>query len=68
MYQHFPLQRPPKFTQIWIFGLEANYLASLVLSDVSVPISSLSGDQEFSIEFLMDWRDNAIKPNSGPKK
>jgi hypothetical protein len=22
MYQHFPLQDPPKYTQIWIFGLK----------------------------------------------
>jgi hypothetical protein len=28
--QHFPLQDPPKFTQIGIFGLRTNHLASLV--------------------------------------
>jgi hypothetical protein len=30
IYQHFPLQYPPKFTQIGIFGLKTNHLASLV--------------------------------------
>jgi hypothetical protein len=27
--QHLPLQRLPKFTQIWIFGLKTNHLATL---------------------------------------
>jgi hypothetical protein len=29
MHQHFPFQGPPKFTQIWIFGLKINHLATL---------------------------------------
>jgi hypothetical protein len=29
VYQHFPLQDPPKFTQIGIFGLKTNHLATL---------------------------------------
>jgi hypothetical protein len=29
-YQHFPLQDPPKFTQIWIFGLKIYHLATQV--------------------------------------
>jgi hypothetical protein len=29
MYQHLPLQEPPKFTQIGIFGLKINHLATL---------------------------------------
>jgi hypothetical protein len=29
MYQHLPLQDPPKFTQIWIFSLKTNHLAAL---------------------------------------
>jgi hypothetical protein len=29
IYQHFPLQDPPKFTQIGIFGLKTNHLATL---------------------------------------
>jgi hypothetical protein len=30
IYHHLPLQDPPKFTQIWIFGLKTNHLATLV--------------------------------------
>jgi hypothetical protein len=29
-YQHFPFQGPPKFTQIAIFGLKINHLATLL--------------------------------------
>jgi hypothetical protein len=29
VYQHLPLHDPPKFTQIWIFGLKTNHLATL---------------------------------------
>jgi hypothetical protein len=29
VYQHLQLQDPPKFTQIWIFGLKTNHLATL---------------------------------------
>jgi DNA topoisomerase IB len=32
-YQHLPLQDPPKFTQIWIFGLKTNHLAALVYTN-----------------------------------
>jgi hypothetical protein len=28
----FQLQDPPKFTQIWIFGLKTNHLATLALT------------------------------------
>jgi hypothetical protein len=31
VYQHLPIQDPPKFTQIWIFGLKTNHLATLKL-------------------------------------
>jgi hypothetical protein len=31
IYQHLPLQDPPKFTQIGIFGLKINHLATLYL-------------------------------------
>jgi hypothetical protein len=31
MYQHLPLQDPPKFTQIGIFGLKICHLATLVI-------------------------------------
>jgi hypothetical protein len=30
MYRHLTLQDPPKFAQIWIFGLKRNHLATLV--------------------------------------
>jgi hypothetical protein len=30
IYQHFPFQGPPKFTQIWFFGLKTNHLATLL--------------------------------------
>jgi hypothetical protein len=30
IYQHLPLQAPPKFTQIWIFGLKIYHLATLI--------------------------------------
>jgi hypothetical protein len=29
IYSYLPLQEPPKFTQIVIFGLKINYLATL---------------------------------------
>jgi hypothetical protein len=29
IYQQFPIQDPPKFTQIGIFGLKTNHLATL---------------------------------------
>jgi hypothetical protein len=30
IYQHFPINRPPKFTQIGILGFNRNHLATLV--------------------------------------
>jgi hypothetical protein len=30
IYEHLPLQDHPKFTQIWIFGLKTNHLATLL--------------------------------------
>jgi hypothetical protein len=30
IYQHFPLPNPPKFTQIWIFGLKIFHLEILL--------------------------------------
>jgi hypothetical protein len=30
IYQHLPLQDPPKFSQISIFGLKTNHLATLL--------------------------------------
>jgi predicted secreted protein len=33
IYQHLPLQDPPKFTQIGIFGLKIWHLATLFLDE-----------------------------------
>jgi hypothetical protein len=30
IHQHFPLKGPPKFTQIEIFGLKTDHLATLI--------------------------------------
>jgi hypothetical protein len=30
IYQHVPFQGPPKFTQIGIFGMKTNHLATLI--------------------------------------
>jgi hypothetical protein len=32
IYQHLPMQDPPNFTQIWIFGLKTNHLATLLFT------------------------------------
>jgi hypothetical protein len=32
IYQHLPLRDPPKITQIWIFGLKIEHLATLAAS------------------------------------
>jgi hypothetical protein len=37
MYQHLPLQKPLKFTQIGIFGLEINHLATLYRLNANFP-------------------------------
>jgi hypothetical protein len=36
IYQDFPLQDPPKFTKIGIFGLKTNHLATLPACDTRV--------------------------------
>jgi hypothetical protein len=43
--QHIPLQDPPKFTQIWIFGLKTNHLATLGLCKerVCLALRALNG-------------------------
>jgi hypothetical protein len=44
IYQHLPLQDPPKLTQIWIFGLKTNHLATLAPTRcyVSLSVPSMS--------------------------
>jgi hypothetical protein len=56
IYQHLPMQDPPKFTQIWIFGLITNHLATLPSSRkqrnrASVP-AVLVLENRYSIEIL----------------
>jgi hypothetical protein len=41
LYQFFPLQDPPKFTQIGIFGLKTNHLATLLVSDKTLVVQAL---------------------------
>jgi hypothetical protein len=44
IYQDFPLQDPPKFIQIGIFGLKTNHLATLQMT--TVPIKAFNcGEQ-----------------------
>jgi hypothetical protein len=38
-YQHLPLPDPPKFTQIGIFGLKINHLATLERTVNIIPLS-----------------------------
>jgi hypothetical protein len=50
LYQHLPLQDPPKFIQIWGFGLKVNHLATLTRCCVSpcahVPLHPLEEGQD----------------------
>jgi hypothetical protein len=39
IYQHLPLQDPPKFTQIWIFGLKTNHLATLLRANPTIRVT-----------------------------
>jgi hypothetical protein len=42
IYQHFPIQGPPKCSQIWIFGSKRNHLATLpAKSSSSRPIQTI---------------------------
>jgi hypothetical protein len=57
IYQHRPLQDPPKFTQIWIFGLKICHLATLI--QMSMAAKSLliqqgaNGSKQKSIKLLI---------------
>jgi hypothetical protein len=50
MYQPFPFQDPPKFTQIWIFCLKINHLATLetMLSASSEANVAVNGTELFA--------------------
>jgi hypothetical protein len=41
--RHLPLKDPPKFTQIWIFGLKTNHLATLVKTPLGSILTVLPG-------------------------
>jgi hypothetical protein len=45
--QHLPSQDPPKFTQIWIFGLKTNHLAALLLMRIQRK-TIFFGEKKFS--------------------
>jgi hypothetical protein len=45
----FPLQDPPKFTQIWIFGLKPNYLATLAGIARYIRLTSNYGSQLYFV-------------------
>jgi hypothetical protein len=50
------LQDPPKYTQIWTFGLKTNHLATLFLSSVENRDANL---------FIVSCRDLFCEPISG---
>jgi hypothetical protein len=50
-YEPFPLQGPPKFTRIWIFGLKIYHLATLAANPNRMPHSHT---------IKMDRHDNAV--------
>jgi hypothetical protein len=43
IYQYFPIYGPPKFTQIGIFGLKINHLATLSSEETRIAINKDSG-------------------------
>jgi hypothetical protein len=56
IYQHLPLQDPPKFTQNGIFGLKIYHLATLVRADGSqLALISQGVERKFfmSLNFLL---------------
>jgi hypothetical protein len=48
------LQDHPKFTQIWIFGLKANHLATLDVTDL--PASLFDVEEKFRVTRLDKFR------------
>jgi hypothetical protein len=55
IYQHLPLQEPPKFTQIGISGLKINHLATLSATSPkqSKPQSFFATDTFYIIYFFL---------------
>jgi hypothetical protein len=50
IYQHTPLQDPPKFTQIGIFGLKICHLATLIQSGPCQPLENVFFPDVESVE------------------
>jgi hypothetical protein len=48
-HKHFPIKGPQKLTQIWIFGLKINHLATLI---PTAKLQCLSNSREADYEFL----------------
>jgi hypothetical protein len=56
MYQHLPLQKPPKFTQIGIFVLKINYLATLTIRLSSSYVENTFAYVDFKLlRLLEEW-------------
>jgi hypothetical protein len=53
IYKHFPILGPQKFTQIGIFGLKRNHLATLVLGIGVLVIRRENADSDASLEFVV---------------
>jgi hypothetical protein len=56
MYQHLPLQDPPKFIQIGIFGLKTCHLATLMGSGTMPP-------QFFSFQDTPEENKSLVQPS-----
>jgi hypothetical protein len=57
MYQNLPSQEPPKFTQIGMFGLKINHLATLVQTLGPFQVSAM---KRFKLQELLDDRNNNL--------
>jgi hypothetical protein len=58
MYQHLPLQDPPKCIQSWVVGLKINHLATLV----RIPVTSKRFlKHEEPLPFKHNQKDNIKK-------
>jgi hypothetical protein len=57
LYQHLLLQDPPKFTQIWIFGLKIYHLATLLRTrSFSTRVRTLRPGVDVMITIFCDFR------------
>jgi hypothetical protein len=49
---HFPILGPPKFTQVGIFGLQINHLATLLQTRLSRSCADEDCDDDFGAEIV----------------